>query len=370
MRQIKEVDPEQSFLVTNIQRFSVNDGPGIRTTLFLKGCPLRCAWCHNPETINPHQEFFFNSEKCKKCGSCAKVCPEGAIIPPRIIRGADKNADSLIEPIIFYSRPPKMPRRAANKVQEPDTIDPPRFDRDKCTRCMKCVEACPYGALYLVARTMTVPQVVQEMKKDSLFYRSSGGGVTISGGEPLAQPDVTLTILKRAKEEGFHTTLDTTGLVSWRIIEQIMPYVDLILFDVKVLDDVKHKKWTGASNKLILENVRKLSKTKARIRLRSIAIHNVNYWDLSHAREVALFAQSLGKCVTGIDIIPFHNFGEAKYERLGLKYLFKGFPNLYPEDVAEYKEVFLANCDWEPTIGGLMAKDENEQVETPSQMVG
>lgn len=333
MRRINEISSHDSFLVTNIQRFSVNDGPGIRTTVFLKGCPLRCAWCHNPETVNPYQEFYFNADKCKRCGSCVEVCPEKAIIPPRVIRRVDNDPSK-------------------------ETIEPPRFERDKCTRCMQCVEACRHGALYLAARPMTVPEVIAELKKDALFYRTSGGGITLSGGEPMAQPEVTLALLKRAKEEGFHTTLDTTGLVSWEVIEQIAPFVDLILFDIKVLDDAKHKKWTGVSNQLIIENVRKLAKLPARIRLRSIVIHNVNYWDLSHAKSVAQFAQSLGRSVTGIDLIPFHNFGETKYERLGRKYVFKGFPNLYPEDIADYKEVFMANCDWVPTIGGLIGREK------------
>lgn len=359
MPSIKEISPQDCFLVTNIQRFSVNDGPGIRTTVFLKGCPLRCAWCHNPETHHPYQEFYFDSDKCKRCGTCVEACPEQAIIPPRVVPGAKPPENTFYSAIGQAIIPPGAHHKDVNDLPN-DIIDPPRFERDKCTRCMKCVEACRNGALSLVARPMTVPDVIAELKKDDLFYRTSGGGITLSGGEPMVQPDVTLTLLKRAKEEGFHTTLDTTGLVPWDIIEQIVPFVDLFLFDLKVLDDVKHKKWTGVSNKLIIENVRRLAKLPTRIRLRSIVIHNVNYWDLSHAKSIAQFAQSLGRSVTGIDLIPFHNFGETKYERLGIKYAFKGFPNLYPEDVADYKEVFMANCDWEPTIGGLIGREKAE----------
>jgi pyruvate formate lyase activating enzyme len=331
MRGIKEIGLDDSFLVTNIQRFSVNDGPGIRTTVFLKGCPLQCAWCHNPECINPYQEFFFAADKCRRCGSCFKVCPRGAIIPPKVIRGVDNDPNKEI-------------------------IQAARINRDKCNRCMRCIEECRYGALYLSSRLMTVSDVIAEAKKDSIFYSKSGGGITISGGEPLSQPGVTLSLLRRAKEEGLHTVLDTSGFTSWEVIVQVMPYVDMFLFDLKTLDDVKHKRWTGVSNKLILENIRKLAKLPTNIRLRTITIHNLNYWDLLHPKRIALFARSLGHSITGIDIIPFHNFAESKYERLGLKYKFKGFPNLYPEDVADYKEVMMANCSWEPTIGGLMGR--------------
>ena len=331
--ELKEIDHDESFLVTNIQRFAVNDGPGIRTTVFLKGCPLRCGWCHNPECIDPAQEFFFNTDKCRRCGTCSEICPEKAIIPPKVVRGVDNDPDKEI-------------------------VEPPRVDRAKCTRCMLCVDACPYGALYLAARGMTVSEVIEELKKDALFYRTSSGGITISGGEPLLQPEVTLALLKTAKEEGLHTALDTSGLAPWDVLLQVLPYVDMLLFDVKTLDEVKHKKWTGVSNKLILENIRKLAMLDTNIRLRSIAIHNVNYWDLAHAESVARFAQSLGSAVTGLDIIPFHNFAETKYQRLGLKYTFKGFPNLHPEDVADYKEVMMAHCDLEPTIGGLIGKGD------------
>lgn len=357
-----------TFLVTNIQRFSVNDGPGIRTTVFLKGCPLKCAWCHNPESINPFQEFFFDAEKCVRCGECVQACPVDAIAPPlkrKVVKDIEvrpiiSSSGSILSKIkdgTFGSEEIERSSRSIAEEEEAAEIAPPKFDRDRCNRCMACVDACRHGALTKAARHTTVDEAYQEVLEDKMFYESSGGGMTLSGGEPLMQPDVTLKLLKRAKKDGIHTALDTTGLAKWEHIERILPFVDLVLFDIKTLDDAKHRKWTGVSNRLILENVRKIARTGADIRLRCVIVHDVNYWDLDHPRRVVEFAKTLGSSVVGIDLMPFHNFADKKYEKLGRKYFFKGFPNIFKEDVADYRELIEENGPWIPTIGGLLGAD-------------
>ena len=342
---------EETYLVTNIQRYSINDGPGIRTTIFLKGCPLHCAWCHNPENIHPYQEFFYNSDKCVRCGRCAEVCPQQAVTPPRERRFKTRPDPPLRS---LNVSPSEGDAAVAELAEETVEFDFPKFDRDKCDRCFLCVDACEHGALYLASRPMTIDEMYREAKSDELFYESSGGGITLSGSEPLLHPDVIISLFKRARQDGIHTVLDTTAYAKWETIERVLPYVDLFLLDIKAMDDRKHKKWTGVSNRLILENARKLARAGADMRLRMVIVHNVNYWEPDHARQVVKFAGELGKSVSGIDIIPYHNFAEIKYERLGLKYVFKGFPNLFNEDVEDYRKIVAENGQWNSTVGGLM----------------
>ncbi len=362
---------DEQFLITNIQRFSVNDGPGIRTTVFLKGCPLHCAWCHNPESISPLEEFFFDEEKCVRCSSCVEACPSGAIKPPvkrkfvkdievkPIISSSGSILDKIKNGTFGSEEFERSSQMMAQNEDMADEISPPQFDRDKCEHCMRCVDACRNGALTRAGRKTTITDVYQEVLQDRKFYERSGGGMTISGGEPLMQADVTRELFKLARQDHIHTALDTTGLAKWETIESILPFVDLVLFDIKTLNDVKHRKWTGVSNQLILENVKKIADFGTKIRLRCVIVHDVNYWDLDHARSVVAFAKTLGDAVAGIDIMPYHNFADKKYEKLGRKHFFKGFPNIFREDVEDYRQLIEENGPWKPTIGGLLGADQN-----------
>lgn len=335
---------EEQFLVTDIQRFSVNDGPGIRTTVFLKGCPLNCLWCHNPECKNPHDEIYQHVDKCIRCGECIRACPEGAITFPR------NQEKAYSGPRYHLDSGGEVSGQASSSIED---IRPPRIDRAQCKGCMKCVETCKYGAITRVSKTMTVGDVMEEVKADEIFYETSGGGLTVSGGDPLLLPDVTLALLKASKGIGIHTALETSGFFQWNIIESIAEHVDLFLIDIKSLDDEKHKKWTGVSNRLILENVRKMSKKGMNMRLRLPVVHDVNFWDLGYVRSVVELARELGQCVSGIDILPYHNFAEKKYEQLGVEYFFKGFSNLYKEDVQDYEAILKESGFCDVTIGGI-----------------
>ena len=233
-------------------------------------------------------------------------------------------------------------------------IAPPEFDRSKCNSCMSCVDACIYGALTRAGKYTTVEEVIEEVLKDKPFYESSGGGMTLSGGEPLMQPDVALALFKRAHENGIHTALDTTGLAKWETIEEMLPYVDLVLFDIKSLDDRKHRKWTGVSNRLILENVKKIADSGTPLRIRCVIIHDVNFWDPDYAQGIVDFTKTLGDSVEGVDMMPYHNFGDKKYQKLGRKHFFKEFPNLKKEDIQDYLAVIEKAGLWHSTIGGLI----------------
>ncbi|MBC7222650.1 glycyl-radical enzyme activating protein, partial [Candidatus Bipolaricaulota bacterium] len=227
---------EQTGIIFDIQRFSVHDGPGIRTTVFLKGCPLRCRWCHNPEGISPHPELMFFDYKCLGCCTCARVCPQKAIIFPE---AWGENGKSL-----------------------------PQLAREKCTGCGLCAEACPSGAWRLVGQRITVEELVSVLERDLLLYDRSAGGVTFSGGEPLFQPEFLLAALKACKDLGIHTAVDTSGFAPAPLFERIASFVDLFLFDLKPMDEEEHRRYTGASNRPIHENLRVLVRLGKRVTVR------------------------------------------------------------------------------------------------------
>ena len=289
---------EKRGIIFNIQRFSINDGPGIRTTVFMKGCPLKCQWCCNPESININQEIMIHNIKCIHCGKCKEICPENAIL----------------------------------------SIDGDRrIDFSKCNFCMKCLSVCPTKTLECIGNFISVDEVMREVRRDSLFYQNSGGGVTLSGGEPLLQWEFTQSILKACKEEGLHTALDTCGYASWEAAEEVLKYVDLVLFDVKHTDTELHLKGTGVSNTLILQSLERIA-SQMRTWIRFPVIPGFND-SQKNIKEVAYLASRYG--VEKVSLLPYHEFGKSKYEKLGRDYLFQCTDKVSEKYLEEIRRVFI-----------------------------
>src|SRR5512142_115713 len=285
--------------VLNIQHFCTHDGPGIRTTVFLKGCSLRCKWCSNPESIHPRPELAYNPSKCigkTECGLCLKECPESAIFA----------VDSDVRV---------------------------RINWDLCTNCGKCVPVCPSIALYQFGREMTVTEVLDEVEQDSSFYRESGGGITLSGGECLLQPDFSAALLAGAHQRGINTAIETAGNVPWRFMEQVLPHVDVMLHDHKLTDPERHKKWCGVDNSRILENFKKAYETfpQTKFIARTPVIPGVND-DEDHIRAVLAFIRP-HQNVIDYELLPYHRFGETKYGFLGRVYELEDFRSPMPESL-------------------------------------
>ncbi|NLM46631.1 MAG: glycyl-radical enzyme activating protein [Firmicutes bacterium] len=274
----------------DIQGFSVHDGPGIRLTLFMKGCPLHCPWCHSPESIAFHSELNWMEVKCEgieKCGKCLNVCPHGAISPGKTKKSLKDNTDIRLVHV----------------------------DRSKCDNCGKCAEACLPKALYMCGTDYTVEEIMEIIRRDVPFYKKSGGGITISGGECLCQPRFVLEVLKRCKEEGIHTAVDTTGYVDWKHIEAILPYTDLFLYDLKQMNSELHRKVIGVPNERILENARKIAAAGGKFQIRIPVIPRFN--DSVNAFKAAgKFILELGDAVEVVQLLPYHTLGVVKYERL------------------------------------------------------
>src|SRR5512136_2747026 len=278
-------------IVLNIQHFSTHDGPGMRTTVFLKGCSLRCKWCSNPESIQLKPELAYNLSKCigkDQCGFCLKECPESAIF----------NVDSDV------------------KV---------RINWDLCTNCGKCVPVCPPQALYLFGQEMTVDEVLDEVEQDGSFYRQSGGGITLSGGECQLQPYFSGALLAGAHERGINTAIETAFNVPWSFVEKVLPHVDVVLHDHKLTHSSRHRKWTGVPNERILANMKKAYETwpdKTFI-ARTPLIPGVND-DEEHIRAVLALVQP-HKNVIDYELLPYMRFGESKYGFLGRVYEMRDF---------------------------------------------
>lgn len=262
-------------IVYNIQRFSIHDGPGVRTTVFLKGCPLSCFWCHNPESQRALPELFYNSDTCVACEKCIPACPEAANF-----MGSDGKA---------------------------------AIDRQKCTGCGSCIPVCPAEARTTTGKLHTADEVMATVLKDRKYYANSGGGVTLSGGEPAAQPGFALAILKRCGEEGIHTTVETCGFAPWDILEQLIEYTDLVYYDIKCIDPERHKAGTGVTNELILDNAVKAAKRKP-ILVRVPVIPNFND-DAEELGKIAVFAkEELGGA--RVELLKYNNLCQSKYIRL------------------------------------------------------
>jgi pyruvate formate lyase activating enzyme len=265
-------------IVFDIQRFSIHDGPGIRTTVFLKGCPLRCLWCGNPESISPRPQLSYMAERCIGCGACLEVCPEKALA-----------------------------RGAAGKAV---------LDRPRCTACGKCPAACDPRALEMVGREMTADEVLAVVMRDFEYYRQSGGGLTLSGGDPLFQPDFAAMLLYAAHAAGLHTCVETSGLADWDVLERLHPLVDLWLYDCKETDPERHAKYTGFGNAVILANLRQLHAAGAQIVLRCPMIpgHNARR---EHLDGIAALVRGLPN-LAGVELLPYYDLWRAKLVRLGM----------------------------------------------------
>ncbi|MDD5496974.1 MAG: glycyl-radical enzyme activating protein [Atribacterota bacterium] len=279
-------------IIFNINKFAIHDGPGIRSTVFLKGCPLRCQWCHNPEGWLTQPEIIFDEQKCIKCYQCLSYCPQQAITL--------KN-------------------------------DYPYTDKQKCQLCGNCVTICLGKAREIIGYKVSSKEVMTEIKKDLIFYEESDGGVTFSGGEPLLQIDFLSELLYLCQQEGISRAVDTCGYAPWSHLERIIPLVDLWLYDLKVMNEQRHLEYTGVSNQLILENLKRLSQKSNNIELRIPLIPGVND-DKEEVEEMAKLINSLN--IGKVSVLPFHRMGLDKYTRLGLKTEMKATT----EPSAEYLE--------------------------------
>ena len=299
---------QEQGVIFDIQRFSVHDGPGIRTTVFLKGCPLRCLWCHNPESQRMQPDLAFERDLCIQCGACVDAC--------------SKRVHAIVE-------------------------GTRSLHRDQCEGCGDCADACPTNALVLKGQTMTVEEVLREVLRDERLYRKSGGGVTLSGGEPVMQPAFTYGILQNAKEHGLHTAIETCGHAPWTTVKRIAAVTDLVIYDLKHLDATQHTKLTGVGNTRILQNLQNLREENHEVLVRLPLIPDLND-STENLQQTADFLRQLG--IDRVEVIPYHEFAATKYELLGHTYRLHDLQTYTAEQVAE-KQQTLAARGFKVTIG-------------------
>ena len=297
-------------IVFEIERYAIHDGPGIRTVVFMKGCPLCCTWCSNPESQTLQPQLIHWLHKCLGCGACIENCPENAL--------SCKDGKIII-------------------------------DRKKCTLCGKCTLVCNCQAIYLTGSRMSASDVLQEILKDEQFYRNSGGGATFSGGEPLAQMDFLVSLATLCKENYIHTCLETCGYVPWVKFERVIPFIDLFLYDFKQMDPAKHKGYTGVSNELIHENFKRLIALKKEVIARVPVIPGLNH-DNENLQQLAAFLKKYAPDIT-IDLLPYHRLGKTKYKWLDKAYKLADLEPPSPETMEHIKGFFLSS-GFETTIGG------------------
>lgn len=300
-------------LITNVQKFSIHDGDGIRTSVFFKGCPLKCEWCHNPETQRFEKEMQCDKEKCVGCGTCAKVCPNGAI--------SMENGK-------------------------------PEMKKDACTFCGKCVNFCPIGIREIIGREYSVKELIKELMKDQMFYEESGGGVTLSGGEVMAMDiDYILAIAKELKRQDVTLTIDTCGYVPYEKFQAILPYVHTFLYDVKVMDSKLHKKYIGVDNQLILDNLIRLAADGARIYIRIPTIKEVN-GNEKNMKETIAFLKEHDIHPAQINLLPYHDTGSGKYSRLDMEYKGTDLHAPEKEEMESFVRLFVESGFQNTKIGG------------------
>lgn len=308
-------------LITEIQRFAVNDGPGFRTLVFLKGCAMHCAWCHNPETIAPYPELYWKRRMCVQCGACLDACPQDAINPPI---------------------PPEESQKEGSSYH--------KIIRDRCNLCLDCVDACQFNALERVGKYLSVEEILDEVERDRPFYDNSGGGMTLSGGEPTVHVDFSCRLLKGAKEAGIHTCLDTNGFCEWKTLTQLIDHTDVVLFDLKHLDPILHKEKTGVSNEVILENLTLLTKTGKEIWVRMPILPGYND-SLEYHSQATEFLMNLPRKIDRIDLLPFHNWCQDKYGWLGIDWPLKEIEALEPS-LLEIPASLYREKGFLTTVGG------------------
>ena len=307
-----EINIELKGLVSEIQRYAIHDGPGIRTLVFLKGCPLRCLWCANPETQRPYPEMAYFKEKCIRCGRCVQLCPYKAI---KVSQQGELETDwKICLQECYLSQ--KIP--------------------------FECTKKCYSGARRVIGDYLTVEQVMDEVLRDYSLYERTGGGITISGGEPLAQTDFTLRILKRSKEINLHTAIETCSLARWEDFERIAEYLDWVFYDIKTIDPLKHKELTGFSNDLILENIKKLSEISLPLKIHLIIRIPVvpGYTDSPHnIWAISKFVSEELRNVKQVELLPYHRLGRHKYKAIGAEYTLFELKPPQQEEIIRLEEI-------------------------------